>query len=301
VDAALVHRLLDDAEGDADDGDRHEEMRFVGLDGHERELSLTGAAIRDNEGRVTGAVIVARDVTVRRRLERQRRDMLQMVGHDLASPLQAALVYVQRRKRLPDVVAGRDERDAQTLSALEHSLERIERLVVDLQLAARIELGMLRLTRRRADLCALERAEAELTVTATGREIKLEAPEEPVLAEVDVSRIGQAMANLLGNAHKYSPSDCPIWLTLQVEQGLARVSVRDEGPGIPAAELEHIWEQFHQVEGIIPLAGSGGGLGLGLYIARSIIEAHGGKIGVKSVAGRGSTFWFTLPLVTGEG
>jgi PAS domain S-box-containing protein len=301
ADVALIRRLLEGA----DDGDAasapHDEMRFVGLDGHERDLSLTGAAIRDVEGRVTGAVIVARNVTVRNRLERQRRDMLQMVGHDLASPLQAARVYVQRRRRLPDAQAGRDERDAQALAAMEHSLERIERLVGDLQLAARIELGTLRLTPARVDLCALERAEADLTAAATGREIHLEAPDEPVLADVDASRIGQALANLLGNAHKYSPSDCPIWLMLAVEQEQARVSVRDEGPGIPTAEIEHIWEQFHQVEGITPLSGSAGGLGLGLYIARSIVEAHGGVIGVESVIGRGSTFWFTLPLVASEG
>ncbi len=304
---ALIQRLLsgcdrqDGQDGQVtcnspDDGAsvRHEEMRAVGQDGRERDLSLTGATIRDSAGHVTGAVVVARDVTERNRLEQQRKDMLQTVGHDLVSPLQAARVYVQRRRRLLDAqTVVQDERDAKALSALEHSLGRIERLVGDLQLAARIELGMLQLTCAPTDLAALGRAEVELAVTATGRQIHLATPEQPAIAEVDASRIGQALANLLGNAHKYSPRECSIWLTLQVSDGRARITVRDEGCGIPPAELERIWEQFHQVK-----TGSGGGLGLGLYIARYVIEAHGGEIGVTSEVGHGSTFWFTLPLVT---
>jgi PAS domain S-box-containing protein len=309
---ALIQRLLSGrdrqdeqdkqvARGSTDDeaSVRHEEVRAVGQDGHERDLSLTGATIRDSAGHVIGAVVVARDVTERNRLEQQRKDMLQTVGHDLVSPLLAARIYVRQRKRLHDAQAvAHDERDAQALSALEHSLGRIERLVGDLQLAARIELGMLQLTCARTDLAALGYAEAELAVTATGRQIHVEAPDQPVIAEVDASRIGQTLANLLGNAHKYSPRDCSIWLALQVGDGRARISVRDEGCGIPPAEQERIWEQFHQVKDNIPMAGNGGGLGLGLYIARHVVEAHGGEIGVTSEVGHGSTFWFTLPLVT---
>src|SRR6185437_3675591 len=134
----------------------------------------------------------------------QRKDMLQTVGHDLVSPLQAARIYVQQRKRLLDAqTIAHDEREAKGLRALEHSLGRIERLVGDLQVAARIELGMLQLTCARTDLAALGHAEAELAVTATGRQIHVDAPAQPVIAEVDAGRIGQALANLLGNAHKY--------------------------------------------------------------------------------------------------
>ncbi|HEY7974354.1 MAG TPA: ATP-binding protein, partial [Ktedonobacterales bacterium] len=309
---ALIQRLISgcdepgiqrqEAAAEADDASvRHEELHAMGQDGRERDLSLTGAAIRDDAGQVIGAVVVARDVTERNRLEQQRKDMLQTVGHDLVSPLQAARVYVQRRRRLLDTQPTGDERDAQALNALEHSLGRIERLVGDLQLAARIELGMLRLLPAPADLTALGRAEADLATAATGREVRLDAPQTPIIAAVDASRIGQTLANLLGNAHKYSPRERPIWLALQVDSGTAHITVRDEGCGIPPAEIEHIWEQFHQAKGVIPMAGMGGGLGLGLYIARHVIEAHGGKIGVESAVGHGSTFWFTLPLVTGEG
>lgn len=302
ADVALIRRLLDgcDRHDHADTGGVcHTEMPFRGLDGRERDLSLTGATIRDDEGQVTGAIIVARDVTERNRLERQRTDMLQMVGHDLASPLQAAQVYVQRRRRMLAPADG-EEREAQALSAMEHSLRRIERLVGDLQLAARIELGTLRLTRTPTDLVALARAEAELAATVTGRAVRLDAPSEPALADVDASRIGQSLANLLGNAHKYSPRDRLIELRLTTEKGLARISVTDTGPGIPPGELWRVWEQFHQVKEIKPVAGSGGGLGLGLFITRNVIEAHGGAVGVESIVGEGSTFWFTLPLLPPE-
>lgn len=302
ADVALIRRLLGGCEHDdrADAGGVcHTEMPFRGLDGRERDLSLTGATIRDDEGRVTGAVIVARDVTERNRMDQQRTDMLQMVGHDLASPLQAAQVYVQRRKRMLSSVSGED-REAQALSAMEHSLGRIERLVGDLQLVARIELGTLRLARAPTDLVALARAEADLAATATGRDVRLDTPSEPALANVDASRIGQSLANLLGNAHKYSPRDQVIELRLTIVSGLARVSVTDRGPGIPPDEVWRIWEQFHQVKEIKPMAGSGGGLGLGLFITRNVIEAHDGAVGVESVVGEGSTFWFTLPLLPPE-
>lgn len=297
---AFISRLLSGRSFGEAGAALHEEMRCAGQDGRQRELSLTGVTIRaDNAGAVAGAVVVARDVTERNRLERQRKDMLQMVGHDLSSPLQASRVYVQRRKRQLEERPEPDERETASLTALEHSLGRIERLVGDVQMAARIELGVLRLTRERINLTEVVRAERDLAATATGREIILEAPEGPVFVEGDAGRIGQALANLLGNAHKYSPRGCPIWLTFHVKHGVARIAVRDEGPGIPCGELDRIWEQFHQVKGIPPLAGQGGGLGLGLYIARYVIEAHGGEINVESSPGSGSTFWFTLPIITG--
>jgi signal transduction histidine kinase len=85
-----------------------------------------------------------------------------------------------------------------------------------------------------------------------------------------------------------------------VRGGRARVAVRDRGPGLAAAERARVWERFYRVPGIEPRSGAGGGLGLGLYICREIIERHGGEVGVESAPGEGSTFWFALPLATGD-
>jgi signal transduction histidine kinase len=122
-------------------------------------------------------------------------------------------------------------------------------------------------------------------------------PPKPLLIEADDQRVGQVVANFLSNALKYSPSDQQVTLRLSAEGTAARIEVKDRGPGIPAAELDRLWERFHRVEGIQAHHGSKS-LGLGLYICRAIVEGYGGQVGVKSTVGVGSTFWCTLPLAT---
>lgn len=147
---------------------------------------------------------------------------------------------------------------------------------------------------------------------AETRELHINLPDAPVMVEADRDRIGQVLANLLSNADKYSPARQPITLTLRLERGAptagdsgakdaaapwqARVLVEDAGPGIPKNEQERIWERFHRVQGVQAQTSRSPSLGLGLYISRQIIEQHGGTIGIESVPGKGSTFWFTLPL-----
>jgi signal transduction histidine kinase len=97
---------------------------------------------------------------------------------------------------------------------------------------------------------------------------------------------------------KYSPEGAPVAATLQEDGTSARVSVRDQGPGLTLEQRDHIWERFHRVPGITQQSGSSAGLGLGLYIARTIIQYHGGEVGMDSVTGSGSTFWFTLPCIS---
>ncbi|MFI5274650.1 MAG: sensor histidine kinase, partial [Ktedonobacterales bacterium] len=120
----------------------------------------------------------------------------------------------------------------------------------------------------------------------------------PVFADDD--RISQVVANFLSNALKYSSPHTPIVVSLAARDGHVRVSVRDRGPGLPPDEVPRVWERFHQVPGIAMEHGSGIGLGLGLFICKTIIERHGGEVGVTSAPGRGSTFWFTLSLVADE-
>jgi signal transduction histidine kinase len=114
----------------------------------------------------------------------------------------------------------------------------------------------------------------------------------------DEQRIGQVVTNYLTNALKYSPADRPVEVWLEVGEAEARVCVRDEGPGLPAAEQERIWERFQQVEGIKAQSGIDGGLGLGLYITRTIVEHYHGEVGLDSAPGQGATFWCTLPLAS---
>ena len=134
---------------------------------------------------------------------------------------------------------------------------------------------------------------------APGRTICLDMPAaQSVPAVADADRIAQVVTNFLTNALKYAPEDQPVEVGLRREGTAARVWVRDQGPGLPAADQAHIWERFYRAEGITPHSGSGAGLGLGLHISKTIIARHQGRVGVDSAPGQGSTFWFTLPVAS---
>jgi len=120
-------------------------------------------------------------------------------------------------------------------------------------------------------------------------------PDEVVPVLVDAGRIGQALTNYLTNALKYAPVDQVVSMRLVVEASSARVSVCDQGPGLTPEQQRRVWERFYQVAAP-GLQGPDGGLGLGLAIARAIIEQHQGQVGVESAPGHGATFWFTLPI-----
>lgn len=132
------------------------------------------------------------------------------------------------------------------------------------------------------ELAPLRRFEQELLVN------------DLVAVIADADRVRQALANFLANAHRFSPAEQPIKISVKIEDAQAWISVQDNGPGIPDSEQSGIWERF-QTGQSLP-GGSGSGLGLGLYITRAIIQKHGGQVGVTSQQDGGSTFWFTLPL-----
>ncbi len=261
-----------------------------------------------------------------RELVRRKDEFLSILSHELRTPLTSLQGYMElmarrlntrrphkqeehgERGEQEEEGAERRERDiamARTLLASsEASLQRITRLADDLVDDARIRDGRLILRLAPCELGAIVRAAAEeQRALEPHRTIRLELPaaqSAPLIADAD--RLGQVVTNYLTNALKYSKEDQPVEVRLEVEQGVAgesnraRVSVRDEGPGLTLADQAHVFERFPQIEGTAVQSGSGVSLGLGLYISRRIIEEHQGAVGVHSAPGQGATFFFTLPL-----
>lgn len=283
--------------GEVLSGGNVEDVLLTTLDGETRELSVSGAPIRDSNGMVTEAVLVLRDVTARGEVEREREQMLRMVSHELRAPLTIVRLATQL---LESRLAKGDIPTRQQLNDLIEHLNRgfslMERFVTDLVDVARLETGQLALFLARCNLRQIcEEVAADQAVIA-GRVVERELPRIPVVVRADPVRLAQVLANLLSNALKYSPGGRSVTLRLSEQGGRARVDVRDEGPGIPPEAVLHIFERFYRVPGIPVQHGSSVGLGLGLYISRELIHLQGGELTVESVPDAGSTFSFTVPL-----
>lgn len=239
---------------------------------------------------------------------RRMDDFLSMASHELRTPLTSIKGNIQlAERRLHNFIQQEDEQlkeASKTIVPVHQLLERVDRqvkllnrLVGDLLDVSRIQASKLDMTTKPFDLAGVVReAVQEQQQIHPARTISLELPQGPVPVTGDADRIGQVVTNFLTNALKYSDAERPVAVSLCVETENAFLRVRDEGPGLSPAEQERIWERFYQATGVEVRSGSGVGLGLGLHISRTIIERHQGQIGVESTIGKGSTFWFALPL-----
>jgi signal transduction histidine kinase len=186
----------------------------------------------------------------------------------------------------------------------DQSLQRMARLVDDVLDQTRVQQGRFALHLQECDLVSVVgHAVAEQLALNPERSIHwvVEASSVPVLA--DAGRIEQVVTNFVSNALKFSRADQPVEVHMRTgagdgTNGVARVSVHDEGVDIPLADLAHIWERFYQAETVPVQTGSQVGVGIGLYICKAIVEGHQGQVGVESAPGRGTTIWFTLPLAS---
>lgn len=264
--------------------------------GSDMQVRVSAAPIRNSAGEITGAVAVASDISKVYELERQKDEFLSIASHELRTPLTSLKALTQLTKRQ---LERADVPMAGHLTRMERSLVRMQQLIDDLLDVSRIQAGKLAIRSEPCQLQALCQQVVEELGATTTRELLLDAPAEPIEVEVDVDRISQVLTNLLSNALKYSPPDCPVTLILRQEGDKAIFAVRDEGSGIPAEELPYIFDRFYRVPGVEVKSGSAVGLGLGLYICREIVERHGGHIWAESTPGFGSIFSVSLPLVAG--
>ncbi|MBI5382119.1 MAG: histidine kinase [Opitutae bacterium] len=259
-------------------------------------LEVTGTLIPPLGGQKGAwALFVLHDITRQRKLEAVRKDFVANVSHELRTPLSMIKGYVETLVDSHRTMAVEDrERFLQTV---QRHADRLHALVEDLLALSRLESANPGLQCEPTELGRLLGALVEDyrgRPTAAGHRLEFAAaPELPALA-LDPRKFTQAVENLLDNALKYTPAGTRIAVAVARRGGEIEVSVRDDGPGIPAEDLPRLFERFYRVDK--GRSRDKGGTGLGLSIVKHIVQLHGGRVRVESAPGQGSGFFLTLPL-----
>jgi PAS domain S-box-containing protein len=284
--------------------DHYETVR-VSKSGRRIAVSLSVSPVRDSRGRIIGAAKIARDISARSEAEAERESLLReaqqgvrlrdvflsVAGHELRTPLNALklqLFNLQRSLTESDQIAlaGKAQREIERLSVLTNRLLDV----------ARMAAGGFSLEPKLTDLARVLGAVAARMgeeAARAGASLEIDAPPS-VVSVWDEAALEQVITNLLSNAIKFGGAH-PIRVTLETEPDLARVRVRDYGPGIPPEDRERVFGRFERGAP----DPSFGGLGLGLWISRQIVEAHGGRIRLNEPEGGGAEFVLDLPVTAG--
>jgi PAS domain S-box-containing protein len=236
----------------------------------------------------------AAEAEILQELDRLRSELIANVSHELRTPLGLIKVFCTTLLR-EDVEFDR-ETQREFLQDIDEETERLEKIVDDLLDLSRMESGRLRLDKRPTDVSQLIRGVMEAMGTSiqpVQHRLAHDLPGDRLVATVDPKHIEQVLRNLLGNAIKYSPQGGTITVGGRGDERQILIWVSDEGIGIPAPDLERIFERFYRVENEVTM--NVRGAGLGLSVCRGIVEAHGGRIWAESIPGEGSTFYFALP------
>lgn len=254
--------------------------------------AASAAPIYSGEKKIIGAVATFSDITRLQELQREQEMYVHTISHDLRTPLTVIHGHAQMLE-----LTCRDEGSRVHVEALVKGAERMNDMIEEMVEAARLAGGSVQL--RRGPIRIREFMTDLLKRISTGIDIsrmRTRIPPDLPPVDADGTRLERIMVNLLTNALKYSPADAPVELGCAVDGGEVLCSVRDQGRGIDPQDLPHIFERFYRPKG----GRKAGGVGLGLYIARALVEAHGGRIWVESALGRGSTFYVTLPSAPGD-
>jgi PAS domain S-box-containing protein len=279
------------------------EFTLMNRQGEVVPVVMAGALLEDNTG---NTIWFALDITVQKQLEKQREKFMNMAGHELRNPLAAVKGNLEllQRKMLRMKNSGKaltSEQMASHFGCIDRALSQVgveARLIDDLIDSARATTDHIKIQLNLEKLDTLvEGTIHDFRLQYPEREMRLHLPAAtPVTVLLDCDRIKQVISNLITNALKYSPADQPIDVRLSLEHQSALLEVQDRGSGLSEEEQQSIWMPYYQTGKEATEMKGEVGLGLGLAITQKIIAEHGGRIGLDSELGHGSTFWFTLPL-----
>jgi two-component system phosphate regulon sensor histidine kinase PhoR len=245
------------------------------------------------DSRGAGALILLQDLTELRGLQTMRRELIGNISHDFRTPLSGikAMVETLQDGAINEPAVARD-----FMTRIEAEVDRLTQMVAELTELSRVETGHTQLERQPVDINVLvQEAAAQLKPQAERQSLTLETRLAEGLPEVpaDRERLRQVIVNLLHNAIKFNRPGGSLLAATRRDNASVTVEITDSGIGIPREDIPHIFERFYKAD----RSRSGQGSGMGLAIAKHIIEAHGGQIRASSVEGKGSTFTFTLPLI----
>ena len=257
-------------------------------------LSVTEAVMRDPAGAVAGRIFAFRDISADRLVEQMKSDFVSTVSHELRTPLTSIYGFAETLLR-QDVLFGDEERRT-FLRYIASESKRLTTIVDALLNVARLDTGDLQVNLAPTDVRDIV---GEVVQTAQdggsdGHRFVVQLPDEPLAANADREKLRQVFAILLDNALKYSPEGGTVTVGVERKRDTVEVSVADEGIGIPQADQDQIFRKFYRGADAEARVGAGG-TGLGLFIARGLVTAMGGRIWVESREGEGSTFAFELP------
>ncbi len=263
-------------------------------DGSRVDVSLTLTAVRNADGSLRAFVGVVRDISERKALDRARRDFAAMLTHDIKNPLTVIRGFASLLAE-----ADMDPEQVEYIASIDHAGEMIEQLVNDFLMSATIEAGTLKLARERVPVAEfLHRCVHQFQAAATKKRVTLVQGDDGGAAFVhgDRLKLERALGNLIGNAIKFTPAGGTITVDAVCQNGAVLLRVRDTGPGISAEDLPRVFDKYRRVKGSEQIDGTG----LGLFIVRSLTEAHGGTVAASSTPGQGSLFTISLPLELAE-
>jgi PAS domain S-box-containing protein len=261
-------------------------------DGTEIPIDDSGAPIRDEEGKITGVVLVFRDITERRKGEQIKDEFIGMVSHELRTPM--TVITGALSVAMSEGITLEESREL--LQDAERSSEGLAQILDNLVELSRYQSDRLRLTVTRTNVGQLVQniAETEKTRLDSHR-ISLTIADDLPPSDVDVVRVRQIIRNLLSNAAKYSPPNTDIHISVEKKDEYILIGVKDHGRGISPEDQAKLFQSFERLQ---ESSSNKPGLGLGLLVCKRLVEAHGGKIWVESEPGKGSTFYFSLHLVS---
>jgi signal transduction histidine kinase len=274
-----------------------EALRVGGTPEGERVFIPRAMPLYGETGAVNGAALIIQDVTRLFRFDELRNDLVATVAHEFRTPLTSLRMALHLVTE--EVVGPLTPKQSELLYAAREDCERLQVIVDDLLNLARIESGRIDLHKRRAEPRSIIDAVVDVHRAAAEQAgVRLRSEMLPSLPEVfaDPDRLQLVFSNLVTNAIRHSPAGGDIVVRAAEAAAYVRFEVADRGPGIPREHQRDLFEKFFRVPG-----SPEGGSGLGLFIAKGLVQAHGGEIGIDSEAGSGTTFWFTIPVAPALG